>query len=74
MSDDENMGLDPKIASERRVLRKLLKADVDGYDRQIDKLSSQIRMLQAQVQTLEAYRRASEAKLASLGGGDDDDE
>lgn len=73
MSDDANMGLDPKIASERRVLRKLLKADVDGYDRQIDALSSQIRVLEAQIQTLEAYRRASEAKLARLEVDYDDE-
>lgn len=73
MSDDGNMGLDPKIASERRVLRKLLKADVDGYDRQIAALNSQIRMLQAQADSLEAYRRASEVKLARLEVDDDDE-
>lgn len=73
MIDEEHMGLNPKIANERRVLRKLLKADIDGYDRQIAAISSQIRVLQAQAASLEAYRRASDAKLAKLGDDDDDE-
>lgn len=60
-------------ALDRRVLRKLLKADIDGYDRQIATISSQIRTLQAQSDTLEFYRRASEAKLAAMGDDDDDE-
>jgi hypothetical protein len=73
MSDDENMGLDPRNATERRVLRKLLKADVEGYDRQIAALGSQIRTLQAQADTLEGYRHASEAKLWCLEDDDDNE-
>ena len=58
---------------DRRVLRKLLKADIDGYDRQIASISSQIRTLQAQSDALEGYRRESEIKLARLGDEDDDE-
>lgn len=78
MSDDGKIdftvpGLDITQALDRRVARKLLKADVEGYERQIASIMSQVRTLLAQADALESYKETSEKKLARLGDDDDDE-
>jgi hypothetical protein len=56
---------------DRRVLRNLLRADVDGFNRQLAGFRSAMATLKAQIETVEAYKQASEQKLAALGDDDD---
>lgn len=58
-------------ALDRKVLRKLLLADVAGYERQIAGLQSMIRVYEAQIATLDAYRVSDIKKLAAMGDDDD---
>ena len=69
--DFTEMGLDTTQALDRRVLRNLLRADVDGFNRQLAGFRSAMATLKAQIETVEAYKQASEQKLAALGDDDD---